>query len=374
MNAHRATTYTQRLVQGIVRRLLRHVIWHTNDSRNLSDRPGLRSALAIVLGREHYRERRKRYPALRKRDLNKVLREELAGEPPTLTLIGPIEGDGREVSFYRLDEAVLESLPRGLFVVPESLLLSAQLTVDSWADVERGGYRYYLFENGTSQPAGGALEGRELVALASGMDPARIPEEYRGGDEVLLRLRRSLSLLPVSTWWSCRNPLPRNLGLDRVAWKPLAVTAGALVFAYLALTSLYLQALLSQRENTLDVLEPQIQEGLVADNEARALEARKVALSELWSGRDDTQRLWEAVGIAVQSQTIVSSVDIRAGRVSLRGETPDASEVLAALASTPSFADVAFDAPVRSGRGGRQSFELSFNLVDKHVGAETGSE
>ena len=374
MNARGSGTFAHRIVQSVVRRLLRHVTWHATESRNLTGTPGTHSALAIVLGREHYSERRKRYPALRKRDLDKVLREELAGEPPTITLVGPIEGDGREVSFYRIDSTILESLPRSLFVIPESVLLGAQLSAGNWADVERQGLRYYLFGNGSSQPAGGALEQRELVALAAGVDPNRMPEEYRGHDELLLRLRRSLSLLPGATWWSCRNPLPRDLGLDRIAWQRLLTTAGIMVFAYLVLTSLYLQASLSQRENALEVLEPQIQEGLVADNEARAFEARIDALTELWSSRDDTQRLWQAVGAAIQNRAIISQIDMRDSRISLRGEAPDASEVLAVLAKTPSFADVAFDAPVRAGRSGRQSFALSFNLTDDRGAVESGSE
>ena len=374
MNARRSQSFAQRAVQDIVRRLLSYVMWHTTESQSLSGKPGNHAALAIVLGREHCSERRKRYPALRKRDLKKVLREELAGEPPTLTLIGPVSGDGREVCFYRLDPSVLESLPRSLFVIPESVLLGAQLAADSWADVERQGYRYYLFADGASQPAGGTLEKRELVALAAGVDPDRLPEEYRGADEVLLRLRRSLSLLPASTWWSCRNPVPRDFGLDRIAWRPLALTAGVMVFAYLVLTSLYLQTMLSQRENALEVVEPQIQEGLVADNEARALDAQKDALIELWSGRADTQRLWQAVGIALENRAVVSRIDMRAGRVSVYGEAPDASEVLAVLAAVPDFRDVSFDAPVRAGRGGRQTFALSFLLPDEAVAAESGSE
>ena len=363
-----------RLAKGIVRRLLRHVIWHASRSLNLSGQSGTHLSLVVILGREHYSERQSSYPALRARDLRKVLQEELVGAPPTITLFGPARGDSREVRFFRLDPAVVDVLPRSLFIVPESVVLGAQLTADNWADIERQGYRYFLFRDGVSQPAGGALGQRDLVALAAGVDPDRIPEEYRGSDELVLRLRRSLSSLPASTWWSCRNPLPRDLGLDRIAWKPVALTAGVMLFAYLVLTSLYLQASLGQRENALEVLEPQIREGLVADNEARAFVARKDALTELWSERKDTQRLWQAVGIAVQKRAIISRIDMRDARVSLRGEARDASEVLAELASMPGFADVSFDAPVVARRGGQQSFTLSFDLIDERDTGESASE
>ena len=144
-----------------------------------------------------------------------------------------------------------------------------------------------------------------------------------------------------------------------------------MLFAYLSLSSVYLQALLSQRDGALTALGPDIQAGLVADDEARAYETRRDALIELWSGRSDTQRLWQAVALALQDGASVSRLDLRDGRVSLRGEAPDATEILSVLASTPGFLDVSFDAPVRSGRNGRQNFALSFDLSDAHAEPET---
>ena len=364
MSPERPRTLWQRLISAVVRRLLRNVTWHASESLALSGQAGRHFPIVLILGREHYQERQKRYPALRARDLRKVLQEELAGQPPTITLLDPIHGDGRNVSFFRFDRAVIEALPRSLFVVPETVLLGAQLARDSWADVERQGYRYFVFGDGASQPSGGALKQRDLVALAAGMDPDRIPEEYHGSDELLMRLKRALPALPASTWWSCRNPLPRDYGLERVAWKPLAVMAGMMLFAYLALSSVYLQTLLGQRDRALEVLEPEIQEGLIADTAADAYAAQRDALIELWAGQIETQRVWEAVAIAMRNSASVSRVDMRAGRVSLYGEAPDASEVLALLDRLPQFENVAFDAPVRSGRNGRQSFALSFALSD----------
>lgn len=364
----------ERIVQGVVDRLLRHVTWHAAEKRSLSRQADDHYPLVIILGREHYSERKKSYPALQRRDLQKVLREELADEPPTLALPGPIGDDRREVTFFRLERDLIESLPRSLFVIPESVLLRAQLAQDSWAEVERQDYRYFLFPGGPSQPAGGALEQRDLVAMAAGADPDRAPEEWRGSDEIASRLRRALTSLPALSWWSCRNPLPRSIGAAGIAWKPIGLTAGLMLFAYLALSSIYLQALLSQRDGALSALGPDIQQGLAADNEARDYEVRRDALIELWSGRSDTQRLWQGVSLALQNSARVNQLDLRDGRIGLRGEAPDATEILTVIASTPGFLDVSFDAPVRSGRGGRQNFALSFVLADARAGPEKGDE
>lgn len=374
MNSTVPRTLPGRIADGIIRRLLRHVIWHASESRNLAGAPGDHLPIVIVLGREHYQERQKRYPALRTGDLRKVLREELADQPPTLTIPGPVRGDGRDVSLFRLDRAVIEALPRSLFIIPESVLLESRLAENDWADVERQGFRYFLFRNGVSQPAGGALGQRELVAMAAGVDPGRTPKTFHGSDELLLRLRQSLSSLPASTWWSCRNPLPRRFGLDAVAWRPVALTAALIAFSYLVFSSLYLQASLSLRSGDLDTLRPEIQEGLVANEEARELEARRNALAELWGGRVDTQVLWQGVALAVQKRASINQIEMRDGQVRFYGEAADAAEILTTLAAVPDFKDVTFDSAVRSGRSGRQNFTLSFALAEAAADSEQADE
>ena len=268
----------------------------------------------------------------------------------------------------------VESLPRSLFVVPESVLLSAQLTADSWVDIERQNYRYFLFHDGSSQPAGGALGARDLVAMAAGVDPDLAPQEWRGSDELLRRFKQALKAMPVMNWWSCRNPLPHAFGISGIAWKPLAITAGLMTFAYLVVSSLYLQAMLGYRENVLEAKGPEVQQGLVADELARGYENRRDALVELWSSRDETQEVWGAISSMVQHGARIGGIDIRDGRISVRGEARDASEVLSALASLEQFGEVSFDAPVRSGRGGWQNFALSFDLLTTRPATENADE
>lgn len=351
-----------RVVKAVTDRFLRHVTWHTSASINLARSPGDHYPLVVILGREHYSERSKSYPALQRRDLQKVLDGELAGGPPTLVLLDPVKGDQRQVRFYTLQPDVVESLPRSLFIVPESVLLGMRLPAESWAEVQRQDYRYYLFAGGSSQPAGGALENRELVAMAAGLDPGQEPEEWHGSELLQRRLRQALPALPALTWWSCRNRARRGFGIDGIAWKPIASMAAVMLFAYLTLSTLYLQVLLDQRDGALETLGPDIQAGLLADNEARDIVIRRDALIELWSGQTDTQRVWQAVALALQNQASINGVDMRDQRISLRGEAVDASEVLARLAATPGFTDVAFDAPVRTARNGRQNFVLTFLL------------
>jgi hypothetical protein len=364
MTGIKTQTTLGRIANSVIDRFLRHVSWHASETMNLARMPGDHYPLIVILGREHYSERSKIYPALRRRDLQKVLDGELANGPPTLALPGPIDGDRREVRFYQLDRDVVDSLPRCLFIVPESVVLGMNLLAASWADIQRQGYRYFQFAGGPSQPAGGALESRELVAMAAGIDSDSEPEEWHGSDRLLSRLRQALPRLSALSWWSCRNRLSRGFGITGVAWKPIGLTAALMLFAYLVMSSIYLQVLLSQRNAALTDLGPEIQEGLLADDDARDFAVRRDALIEFWSGQTDTQRVWEGVALALQNQSRVNGLNLRAGRTSLRGEAVDASEVLEKLAATPGFVDVAFDAPVRTASNGRQSFVLSF-VVEK---------
>jgi len=140
------------------------------------------------------------------------------------------------------------------------------------------------------------------------------------------------------------------------------------------MSSLYLQVLLSQRNSALTALGPEIQEGLIADNEARHYSIRRDALIEFWSGQTDTQRVWEGVALALQNQSSIDGLAMSAGRISIRGEAVDASEILAGLAATPGFVDVTFDAPVRTARNGRQNFALSFTLAAARPTPENSDE
>ena len=84
--------------------------------------------------------------------------------------------------------------------------------------------------------------------------------------------------------------------------------------------------------------------------------------------------LWGAGAVGLQDGARVSRLDRRDGRVSWRGEAPDATEILTVIASTPGFLDVSFDAPVRSARNGRQNFALSFDLSAAHAEPETNDD
>jgi hypothetical protein len=150
-----ADTSDQATAGGRLREALqRRIVWLTDQRRDLGGESSSAAALVAVLGREHYIERRRKYPIHSRRDLEAVLRQELAQAPPTLTLIGEPDQEKREVTFFELRPGVLEKVGRALWLVPESAALARTLPRGRVASVERDGYRYFLSANGASQPAG----------------------------------------------------------------------------------------------------------------------------------------------------------------------------------------------------------------------------
>ena len=355
-------TSLARLGGRAIERMLGHVSWFAGEHRSLAGGRRKRP-FVLILGREHYTERRQDYPLLGRRVLDKVIRGELAGEDTTIFVQGPTVCDRRVVTFYTFDRDVLENLPRAPVVIPESLLLTSTLVEGDWASIERDEYRYFLFADGRSQPAGGALGASRLVAMAAGLDPDSTPEQWHGHDAVAGLMRIGLRSLALLDWLACRNPLPSAKRLLDIAWRPVGLAAAAGVVSYLLLTTLYLQGTLSYREHALEALAPEVQEGLSADSEMRQLAERQRALAELWSSRADTQQLWAAIASAIDSGATIAQVQLSDDRVSIRGYAPDAAEVLANLTELPRFNDVNFDAPVRADRNGRQNFTLSFEFA-----------
>jgi hypothetical protein len=339
------------------------VAWMAGETQDLLGQRGRSLPIVTVLGREHYTERRQSYPVQGRRDLAKVLRGELSGEPPTICLVGPLRDERREVSFFRLVPDIIPQLPRSLALVPESVLLARDLPAGDWAEIDRQGFRYYVLPGGGSQPAGGVLSRPELIALAAGIAPDRPPLRWSDETELRTRLARRLLGMPASAWWACRNPVAGPLAMPRLAWRHLGIAAAMLLLGYMALVSVYLNSTLAHRERTLAALAPEVQAGLATESAAREAQARLVALSDLWSERVETHEAWAAVASALAQGARLDQVTLTGRRLSLRGDAADASAVLATLAALPRIENVAFDAPVRAGRDGRQNFVVSLIMA-----------
>ncbi len=342
----------------LARALGRRVAWLTDARRCLTGEESAAPALVVVLGREHYAERRKQYPIVSRRDLDAVLRMELAGAPPTLVAVSEPRDDRREVAFFEVKPDALPRAGRALWLVPESLVLAATLPAAGMATVERDGCRYFVAANGVSQPSGGAVTSAEIFALAAGLDSS--DGLAITGEGLRSRLLTGLRRLPLDAWRRFRMPsaAPRF----QFEWRPVAALAGAGLVAYLALASGYLALTRQAREHELAGLGGEVEKLLVAQRDVDRMLAEQAGLAAVATDRRSTYRLWQPVAVAWSKGAVLTGVQLQDATLTLRGNAAVATDVLAAIAAIPGLADAKFSSPVRQNSTGREDFSLTVTL------------
>jgi len=341
--------------------LRRRVVWLTDVRRDASGAVSDAAALVVVVGREHYVERRKSYPLRSWRDLDRVLAQELAGTPPTLTVIGPVADERREVTFFELSPTVLGRFGRTLWIVPESLALSTTLPAQCVAIVKRAGLTYFLASSGVSQIAGGAVRTAALFAMAAGLDPDQEPLELSQGD-INSRLLQGLRRLGAAVWPRLLRP---GFRLDPgLAWRPLGTLAAAGLVAYLLLGSAYLSLAESLRERELKSLGPEVATLLESQRRVEQLAREQHAMTKVLGDRRPSYPLWRVAAHAWQKGASIAGLALVDGRLTLRGDAPSATDVLGALGADPGVAAARFGAPVRQ-LGGREQFVITLTLSGK---------
>jgi hypothetical protein len=341
--------------------LARRVLWLTDARRDAFGDESAAMAIVVVLGREHYLERRKSYPVRSWRDLHRVLREELSGAPPTLTLIGPVIEDRREVTFFELLPGRLERAGRAVWLVPESVPLALTLPAQQVAVVRRDGLSYFLADSGVSQIAGGAVVTPALFAMAAGLDPDRAALEL-DRNQASARLWAGLRRLGLAAWLRLLTPaMSFDLGL---AWRPLAPVAGAGLVGYLLLASGYLSFTETLRQRELAALGPEVDSLLRTQHEVERLSLEQGGLARVLRDRQPSYPVWRVAAQAWQHGASLEAVSLVDGSVTLRGTAAAATEILAALAADPGVSDARFGAPVRQ-LGGREEFVITLKLTGK---------
>lgn len=338
--------------------LSNRVVWLTDERRDAAGTPTAAPALAVLLGREHYVERRRIYPLSSQRDLDRVLKQELAAAPATLTLISPSREDKREVTFFELKPGVLERAGRCIWLVPESLALARTLPPGSVASVERQGLQYFLAASGVSQAAAGAVSSPQLFALAAGFDAT----EYLSlpADGLRERLLAGLRRLPADVWRRFHVPALRPR--LPVNWRPLLTGIGVAGLAYLALASAYLAVTQRARESELAGLGGQVEQLLDAQRDVDRMLAEQQGLAALLAERRHTYRIWQVAAVAWSKGATLRSMELKDTTLTLRCNAKVATDVLAAVAAVPGVADAKFSSPVRKGNFDLEEFTLTLTM------------
>jgi hypothetical protein len=340
--------------------LARRIVWLTDARRNLRGEATAEAALITILGREHYGERRKRYPVAGWRDLRRVLAQELGPDSTTLTFIGPLVDDQREVTFYELRPGMTARTGRTLWLLPESLVLARALAPGTAAVVARDGFRYCLEPGGQSHPFAGPIASPALFLLAVGLDGTTPVIEW-SADAARAALPGALAKLAPGAWL---GGLQRSsIGSFAIAWRPLAMLAAVALVGYLALASLYLTVTAAAREHALAGLGAEVETLLRMEHEVTRSGEQQAAIAALLNARGPSLDLWKVVAAAWSRGAALADIHFVDGELTLRGNAPSATDLLGTLALIQGVRDAKFVAPVRHDQPGREEFAISLTLI-----------
>ena len=349
--------------------IAQRIVWLTGTRCDQTGEKSERPAIVGVIGREHYEERRKTYPIRSYRELDRALRLELQGAPTTLTFVGPVIEDRREVAFFELNKSFDPAVLGALFWFPESLLVARGLAPNSIGTVEREGVTYFVSASGASQLRGGALRSAELFALAIGVPAGQIAYSLEAAD-VRASLLPALKSISLSTWLRAASP-----DIDaavRKHWKPVAVSASATFFCYMIFASAYLAITTKLRERELAKLGPEVSVLIEKQHEVERFGREQAAISKLLHDQKPVYVFWSLAADVWKRDGVLLGLSYVDGRAIVRGRSKVATDVLSEVSGRRDVAGAKFDSPIRLGGEGmdQQDFNISVRFVDPPAAAE----
>jgi hypothetical protein len=349
------------LRQSLARRIRARLIWLTHERVTFGGESGSDYALVVVIGREHYRERRKRYPIVSRAELRRVIDLETSRRPGVFARIGPPVDNSREVQFFELPATFLANPPRGLFWIPEDVVVSLTLEDTDVAAIARGDFCYYLSRSGTNQLRGGAIVSPTLFRMAAGVPLEGNDREWV--DAALLPvLEAGLRRLSFEDWWSFRGPeFQRVIG---ELWRPAAVLAAGVAIVYLGLASAYLHGTLAFRQWQLDRLGPEVTPLLAAQRRVDDLAAERASMKKVLDAKTAAWPMWEVATQVWASGGSFTAISVRDGEMVIEGRAPSAIKVLEGLDARKDVSNARFDSAVRQ-EDNAQQFVIRLRLVGR---------
>ena len=346
-----AGAWLARVRRGLVGCFRHKVVFIGERREDLDGNPSSRFALLAVLGCEHYRHRSVSYPIRSRRELAQVLDYEI--EPSALTFISSWDGESRQVDIYEIVGEDFLSSSRAVFFIPETLLLSRALTSDAIFKVERTGLCYFVAQTGLWHLAGGLVQNERAFILASGLsiDRVEIVDDRRALHEIILGLRK----LQAAEWLDALSADLISKVWARV--RPLAVMSLSVCAVYGLLVSVYLLVALSIRQSQIDSLGPEVGDLLAAQRRVDSLAVTSAGLSSVIAKTNRSWRVWEVPSTVWSGGGRVAAFTQFDGKIMIRGEAPNATDLLSRLSKLETFSAPAFASPVRQD-GDQQQFVI----------------
>jgi len=342
----------------IQRELRLRLVWQIGERVSFTGEVGEKYALLAIIGREHYRERRTRYPVTSRADLARIVNLETRGKLGILTRIGPLVDNTRVVQFFELPESFVTNPPRALFWIPESVVAALALESTEVATISREDFCYYVAQSGANQLRGGAIVSPSLFRMAAGVPLEGVDRDLVGVDALPL-LERGFWRLRPEDWWSFVGPEARSIVSE--LWRPVSAVVVASMFLYLLAVSAYLSGALAVREWQLERLGPAVTPLLEAQRRVDALATERAEMKKILDARAPVWPMWEIATQVWLGGGPFTRLSFKEGEVIIDGRAPSAVKVLEGLAARKDVSAARFDSAVRQA-GDQQQFVIRLRL------------
>ena len=334
------------------------LLWITRERLTFDGDASDQFGLVAVIGREHYRESRKRYPVASRSELGRVISMELGGRSGVFWRVGPLIDNAREVQFFEFSSEFEATPPRALFWLPESLVLSLALGPTDVATIRRGDFSYFLAATGLNQVRGGAIVSPLFFRMASGSPLEGCDHELLEADAIPY-LQRGLHRLGLNDWWSFRGVEWQDA--LRESWRPVLALMASATVVYLSAVSGYFAATTAWREYQLERLGSEVSPLLQSQRDIDVLVAERDSMQAVFTARTPAWPMWEIASTVWSAGGAITSLSFDDGAVIVNGSAPSAIKVLEAVASSKGISGAKFESGVRQSAD-LQLFVIRANL------------
>lgn len=344
--------------------LSQRITWLVDEPRDLSGNPARSGALVTVIGREHYEEVHQHYPIRSASDLRRVLFVGGA-DPQTMVSIGPLVGEKREVTLFKVRPEISLSELRTIFIVPETLILRQPDSGNTISLVERRGAQYFIAPNGVSQLAGALIQDPAAFAVAVGVADHAVHTIRE--DELSERLQHGLRAFSLGVWPVLLSDYAKRISL--LAAKRVSVLLALVFTAYLILILTYYAVAGELRRRELVALGTEVDALLIKQRDVDRLGSEYGLIVEKLRERRFSIDAWRIAGTVWKSGGRITGFEFDDNALTVRGRAKNATELLRNVSSLPRVTGAKFDSPVRQD-GDEQEFSIGMTLIPGGVDRE----
>ena len=332
--------------------------WYSFDHHTLNAASSSKSRLVIV-AKCHYSEVWQNYPSVSKKELLQIINLQKNTQNPAEVVFQVFSNksiDGFDVKKISFDQTLMDVLGNNKVLIPETELFSSNEQSILSLQTPPGNLFLSSFENKvTTSYAKGLVPNIETFKLTAGLEldskEHLVNKEQYGVFLYEQLVQQNIELLlpklafNVKTWFEAKS-------LHLLYWMPLLT---ALSFFILSNSFLWVQG--NTIESELAEQKEQISQLLLNKQEQDKRNHLLKLLNREFSKTATVHNHWALVYNLVESGMVITRLNFRDDLITIKGQSEQASKVLADIAKHPNVISASFNGAVRKSKG-QETFTL----------------